>query len=142
MKYCILPLFLCLNLAVFAQRQGGIPSKITISGKVIDQETQQPLEYATITFTNPKRPDLVQGGITDAKGKKLITPQEHMIGRVQNKEEEWTEDLRIPAGESRHYDFQFNISPRKRSGTALLRLSLKREGQEDTTIWDLPVDVH
>ena len=69
MKYCILPLFLCLNLAVFAQRQGGIPSKITISGKVIDQETQQPLEYATITFTNPKRPDLVQGGITDAKGK-------------------------------------------------------------------------
>lgn len=69
MKYCILPLFLCLNLAVFAQRPGGIPSKITISGKVIDQETQQPLEYATITFTNPKRPDLVQGGITDATGK-------------------------------------------------------------------------
>ena len=44
------------------------PAKITLSGKVIDQETQQPLEYATITLKNAKFPDRLQGGITNEEG--------------------------------------------------------------------------
>ena len=79
--------------------------------------------------------------IIDAKGKKLIKAQEHMIGRTQDKEGNWTEDLRIPAAGSRSFDFLINISPRKRSGDALLSLSLTREGEEDTILWELPVDV-
>ena len=50
---------------------GGRPQnfqKITVSGTVIDQETNQPLEYATITLKNKRRPDFLQGGITDAAG--------------------------------------------------------------------------
>ena len=42
--------------------------KIVLSGKVIDQETQQPLEYATITLKNPRFPDRLQGGITGTDG--------------------------------------------------------------------------
>ena len=35
----------------FAQRpQGGTAPEVTITGKVIDEETKQPLEYATIAF--------------------------------------------------------------------------------------------
>ncbi|MEL0261870.1 MAG: outer membrane beta-barrel protein, partial [Flavobacteriaceae bacterium] len=46
-----------------------MPQKITLSGTIIDNDTQQPLEYATITFQNPQRPNMLQGGITDANGK-------------------------------------------------------------------------
>ena len=57
---------------LFAQSTGGGRpqnfQKITVSGTVIDQETNQPLEYATITLKNKRRPDFLQGGITDAEG--------------------------------------------------------------------------
>ncbi len=35
---------------------------------MIDKETQQPLEYATITLQNPRFPDRLQGGITKQDG--------------------------------------------------------------------------
>jgi hypothetical protein len=44
------------------------PTKINLSGKVIDQETQQPLEYATITLKSARFPDRLQGGITNKEG--------------------------------------------------------------------------
>ncbi len=62
-------LLMCLPLLLSAQRPGGMPQKITLSGTIIDNDTQQPLEYATITFQNPQRPNMLQGGITDANGK-------------------------------------------------------------------------
>ena len=42
--------------------------KIKITGKVLDNSTSQPLEYATIIFQNSKKPELVTGGITNNKG--------------------------------------------------------------------------
>ncbi len=60
-------LFLLGMLFAYGQRPGG-PPKLIITGKVIDKETNQPLEYATITLKNKNRPDLIQGGITDAEG--------------------------------------------------------------------------
>ena len=47
---------------------GDIP-KFKFSGIVIDQETQQPLEYATVSIRNPQKPDRLQGGITGSDGK-------------------------------------------------------------------------
>ena len=44
------------------------PDKLLLSGKVIDQETQEPLEYATITLQNDRRPNMLQGGITSQDG--------------------------------------------------------------------------
>jgi len=51
---------------IFAQRSPT--NKIKISGKVIDKETNQPLEYATVSLQNTKRTTLLTGTITDEKG--------------------------------------------------------------------------
>ena len=65
--YC---LAIMLGLVANAQQPQNYQArpKIVLSGKVIDQETQQPLEYATITLKNPRFPDRLQGGITDTDG--------------------------------------------------------------------------
>jgi hypothetical protein len=42
-------------------------SEISISGKVIDETSKQPLEYATVVITNTKT-NKISGGITDEKG--------------------------------------------------------------------------
>ena len=60
-------LYLLGILVTYGQRPGG-PKKFIITGKVIDKETNQPLEYATITLKNNNRPDFIQGGITDSEG--------------------------------------------------------------------------
>ncbi|NQY05945.1 MAG: TonB-dependent receptor [Flavobacteriaceae bacterium] len=41
----------------------------TLSGNVIDVESQEPLEYATIVIQNSENPSEVTGGITDSNGK-------------------------------------------------------------------------
>lgn len=53
----------------YGQGPDGNILKFKFSGIVIDQETQQPLEYATVSIRNPKKPDLLQGGITSSDGK-------------------------------------------------------------------------
>ena len=64
----LLPMILiCFNL--LGQRPTEYAPKIKLSGVVIDQETQQPLEYATISLKNQKKPERLQGGITDFEGK-------------------------------------------------------------------------
>lgn len=55
-------LFLLISLGVFSQKN------ITISGKVVDALSKQPLEYATIVLKNTKTKK-VSGGITDVDGK-------------------------------------------------------------------------
>ena len=66
----LLCLAIMLGLVANAQRPQNYQArpKIVLSGKVIDQETQQPLEYATITLKNPRFPDRLQGGITGVDG--------------------------------------------------------------------------
>ena len=68
--------FLSLSLTN-AQRPGNRMDKadagLTIKGTVLDGETQQPLEYATISvFTKPEL-ELVDGNITDASGSFVVT---------------------------------------------------------------------
>lgn len=54
-----------INTAI-AQRPSG--KEVVVTGKVVDQETNDPLEYATIAFFNKKQNKIVTGGITDTKG--------------------------------------------------------------------------
>ncbi|MFB9051834.1 TonB-dependent receptor domain-containing protein [Formosa undariae] len=61
--FSLLFLVICFNI----QAQSGKDVKIT--GVVIDQETKQPLEYATVAFRNSKDNSVVTGGITDMDGK-------------------------------------------------------------------------
>ncbi|WP_366183688.1 outer membrane beta-barrel family protein [Flavobacterium ovatum] len=51
-----------------AQQKPVLKEKIKISGTIIEKTTKQPLEYATVTFINPKNPKALSGGITDSKG--------------------------------------------------------------------------
>ncbi|MBT8238324.1 MAG: TonB-dependent receptor [Croceitalea sp.] len=60
-------LILCSTLALAQRPQNQ--QAITITGTVIDKDTGQPLEYATLVLQNARNPETVTGGITDAEGK-------------------------------------------------------------------------
>ncbi|WP_396638098.1 TonB-dependent receptor domain-containing protein [Maribacter sp. R77961] len=79
MRKIFLLLLLLSITSIYSQRKGGNkgqrPSPIEITGKVIDQETNQPLEYATFVLQSIRNPDKITGGITDINGVfKVETP--------------------------------------------------------------------
>ncbi|WP_396174956.1 TonB-dependent receptor domain-containing protein [Flavobacterium sp.] len=59
-------LFIGIN-CLFSQ-QGQPGKKIKVTGKVIEKNSSQPLEYATIVLQSTQRADVISGGITNAKG--------------------------------------------------------------------------
>lgn len=58
-----------ISFSLFGQQPNKSASKIKLTGVVLDKETQQPLEYATISIKDPNKAGFLQGGITDAEGK-------------------------------------------------------------------------
>ena len=69
----LFPLILFLTLQpLFSQRPEGSGGKsqelITISGKVLEQGTDVPLEYATLVLQSVSDPNKITGGITDIDG--------------------------------------------------------------------------
>ncbi|WP_406683940.1 TonB-dependent receptor [Seonamhaeicola sp. MEBiC1930] len=46
----------------------SVEKEVSITGKVIDKETKDPLEYATISFYSKKEAKIITGGITDIEG--------------------------------------------------------------------------
>ena len=68
MKKIILIIAVLFSISATAQRpiRNNIP-KITLTGKIIEANSKQPLEYATMVLTHLKN-KRVSGGITDAKG--------------------------------------------------------------------------
>lgn len=69
----LLLVFVLCNSLVFAQRPTA--PQVTISGTIVDQKTNEPLEYATVVLKNLKT-NKVNGGITDENGKFTIrTPK-------------------------------------------------------------------
>lgn len=67
LKYLIILLFLLTSTLNYSQQRPQV-AKIKITGIVIEKVSKQPLEYATITFINPKFPKGISGGITNSKG--------------------------------------------------------------------------
>ncbi len=70
----LFPLLLFLALQpILSQRPEGSRGReqapIVITGTVLDDETNQPLEYATLVLQSSDNPDKVTGGITDINGK-------------------------------------------------------------------------
>ena len=59
--------------SAISQRPEGGPgngrSPVTITGTVLDEENNQPLEYATLVLQSVDNPEKVTGGITDINGK-------------------------------------------------------------------------
>lgn len=68
LKYIFQISFLILFISASAQIQTPIKQKITISGKIVEKNSKQPLEYATLAFINAKNPTELNGGITNEKG--------------------------------------------------------------------------
>lgn len=55
-----------------------------ITGKVVEESTKQPLEYATISFQNTKNLKELTGGITDVKGHFSVeVPQGNYLLKIQ-----------------------------------------------------------
>ena len=67
-KFTVVLLFLFLGLSNFAQHGPPTFNKIKVTGKIVDKNSSQPLEDATITLRNPKNPKAISGGITNNKG--------------------------------------------------------------------------
>jgi outer membrane receptor protein involved in Fe transport len=71
MKRLIIALLLFgIPLSTLSQTPNNLKIKKNIlEGLVIDKETQEPLEYATISLLNEMFPERIQGGITNTEGK-------------------------------------------------------------------------
>ncbi|MDC0177162.1 outer membrane beta-barrel protein, partial [Polaribacter sp.] len=67
MKKTLLLLFCILSSALLSAQKSSNFKTISLTGKVIDAKTDQPLEYATIVLKNTKSKK-ISGGITDSKG--------------------------------------------------------------------------
>lgn len=68
MKLKLLLVFSVLFSLFTGYSQNPEPRKIHLSGKIVDAETNDPLEYATIVLQNVQNPNDITGGITDANG--------------------------------------------------------------------------
>ena len=68
-KLTILILFFCFSIIINAQRNPEARNsvKYTISGKIIDKDTKQPLEYATVVLSSVKSKKIT-GGLSDKNG--------------------------------------------------------------------------
>jgi outer membrane receptor for ferrienterochelin and colicins len=66
----VLFFLLFLSTTSYSQRPDGAPDvkKIILSGKIVEKNSNQPLEYATVTLFNTKANKITGGGITDEKG--------------------------------------------------------------------------
>ena len=64
----IIPLIIVLFISFTAHSQRPERTEVTVTGKVVDVETKQPLEYATISFISKRDSKIIAGGITDIKG--------------------------------------------------------------------------
>lgn len=72
MKKVYVLTLICIFNSLFGQRPTGNIPKLKLTGIVLDQETHQTLEYATISLKNTKKPDRLQGGITSFDGKFVV----------------------------------------------------------------------
>tara|TARA_R110002050_G_scaffold16019_2_gene49005 strand:- start:100718 stop:103192 length:2475 start_codon:yes stop_codon:yes gene_type:complete len=68
MKKLLPVILLFATLTTFAQKSQN-SSLIKITGTVLEQDTGQPLEYATLVLQSVEEPSKITGGITDGNGK-------------------------------------------------------------------------
>ncbi len=69
MKHYSLFLLLFISTTIaWSQTYPSLNKTITVSGKVLDKDTGEPLEYATLVLQSVENPSQVTGGITDEKG--------------------------------------------------------------------------
>ena len=66
------------------RRSGGGPLEITIKGSIVDQETDSPLEFATISLFSLRDSTLITGGLSELDGTFLVkVPLQPMYAIVE-----------------------------------------------------------
>lgn len=70
-KFLLVALFSITAIATAQSPDGQSQREITVSGNVIDADTNTPMEYATVSFTD-QNGKIVTGGITNEKGQYAI----------------------------------------------------------------------
>ena len=65
--YYSLVFLLLISFSGFAQSRTEV-AKVKVFGKILDLRNNLPLDYATVTIQNPKKPSEIYGGITNSKG--------------------------------------------------------------------------
>lgn len=84
MKSGILFLFLLCGLLTKTTTVFGQNGPIILTGKVVDNDTNEPLEYATLVLQSVENPEKVTGGITDVDGRfNVETPPGNYNVRVE-----------------------------------------------------------
>ncbi|MDT8414152.1 MAG: TonB-dependent receptor [Flavobacteriaceae bacterium] len=68
MRTVIFLLIFSVSINMIGQQRPAI-QKVTVTGTVIDADTNTPLEYATITLQNSQRPQMLTGAVTNLEGK-------------------------------------------------------------------------
>jgi outer membrane receptor for ferrienterochelin and colicins len=63
-----LSLIFLLNSSLFFSQEKQPSKKVTVTGKIVEKDSNQPLEYTTISLVNNKTNKVTAGGITNAKG--------------------------------------------------------------------------
>ena len=63
-----LSLIILFNSSIFFSQEKQATRKVTVTGKIIEKESNLPLEYTTISLINNATNKITAGGITDAKG--------------------------------------------------------------------------
>ncbi|MDO7544888.1 MAG: outer membrane beta-barrel protein, partial [Flavobacteriaceae bacterium] len=67
-QYSLFILLSLSSLFMWSQSRPEAKSSITVTGTVIDKDTGEPLEYATLVLQSVENPSQVTGGITDQMG--------------------------------------------------------------------------
>ena len=67
--YLVILLLVFVLCNLYSQNTRPDQKTVTITGKVIDKTSREPLEYATVAFFSPSANKIVEGGITNTKGK-------------------------------------------------------------------------
>jgi len=67
-QYSLFILLSLSSLFMWSQSRPEAKSSITVTGTVIDKDTREPLEYATLVLQSVENPSQVTGGITDQMG--------------------------------------------------------------------------
>src|SRR5210317_1975094 len=67
-QYSLFLLLFISTTIAWSQANTSSNKTITVSGKVLDKDTGEPLEYATLVLQSVENPSQVTGGITDEKG--------------------------------------------------------------------------
>lgn len=66
-------LFLCLTNQLSAQNRGGQNPVGVVEGKIIDQQTSEPVEYANVLILKTSDSSMVSGTISDSRGRYTIS---------------------------------------------------------------------